>query len=97
MAREVKQFNVYLPVELIRELKHCAIERESSLSSLVQEAIRKHLADFEYPGRGARDPEHALVEKTQATVTPEAAVFANGELVYLGRIDNVIEYGYLAL
>ena len=57
-------------------------------------AIRQHLADFEYPGRAARDPEHALVEKTQATVTPEAAVFAEGELAYLGRIDNrYVDFG----
>ncbi len=58
------------------------------------QAIRQHLDDFEYPGRAARDPEHALVEETQATVTPEAAVFADGELVYLGRIDNrFVDFG----
>ena len=58
------------------------------------QAIRQHLADFEYPGRAARDPEHALVEKTQATVTPEAAVFVDGELVYRGRIDNrFVDFG----
>ncbi len=58
------------------------------------QAIRQHLADFDYPGRAARDPEHALVEKTQATVTPEAAVFADGKLVYLGRIDNrFVDFG----
>ena len=58
------------------------------------QAIRQHLADFEFPGRAARDPEHALVEKTQANVTPEAAVFADGEWVYLGRIDNrFVDFG----
>ena len=52
-------------------------------------SIRRHLHEYELPFAALRDPNHDLVRATGVTVTPEAAVFAAGELVYRGRIDDL--------
>lgn len=54
------------------------------------ESIRQHIRDFKYPCAGIRDPEHTLVAKTGATVTPEAVVFnRDWKVTYRGRVNDL--------
>ncbi len=53
------------------------------------QAIREHMQDYGYQMPALRDPEHALVRRASAQVTPEVGIFlADGTLVYHGRIDD---------
>ena len=52
------------------------------------EALRKHASDYGYRFSALYDSKHELVRLTEVSVTPEAAVFTAGKLVYRGRIDD---------
>jgi hypothetical protein len=64
-------------------------------ADLTRATIQKHLHDFGYTIGALRDPNHVLVRRARAQVTPEAAVFnPKGHLVYQGRIDDrFVDFG----
>ena len=54
--------------------------------------VRRHAKEFAYTFPYLFDQEESLAASTGATTTPEAAVLApDGQLRYLGRIDNRLE------
>ena len=54
--------------------------------------VRQHAHEYGYRFPALLDPRQILARHTGATVTPEAVVLsAEGEVLYLGRIDNKVE------
>jgi hypothetical protein len=51
-------------------------------------AMEKHRKEYGYTIPGLLDEGHRCVNRAGARITPEAAVFVQGKLVYLGRIDD---------
>jgi thiol-disulfide isomerase/thioredoxin len=57
---------------------------------VTQDAARQHAIEYGYHFPFQLDPDQKLARKTGITVTPEAAVLdADGDVVYVGRIDDL--------
>jgi hypothetical protein len=53
-----------------------------------EDEVAAHRASYGVTLPSTRDPTHKLVAAAHATVTPEAALFRDGALVWHGRIDD---------
>ena len=89
MSSEKKQqFNIYLPPELIRRVKHAAVDTGESLSDFVAEA----LAAYVEQQRG----EAQAIAPPQATTLAEGAAQQAGltlmTIVYVRNIDAVLPF-----
>jgi peroxiredoxin len=61
-------------------------------ATIADAEVRSHVKDYAYTFPYLFDPEESLAAFTGATATPEAAVLSPaGQLLYLGRIDNLLE------
>jgi predicted transcriptional regulator len=58
MAGDVRQFNVYLPPELIARVKHHAVDTEQSLSAIVAQALDEYLAQHAQRRRARGNQRH---------------------------------------
>ncbi|MBV9267606.1 MAG: redoxin family protein, partial [Acidobacteriaceae bacterium] len=76
---------IYAP----RGVEFYAVQGDATVKD---EEVRKHVEEFGYSFPYLFDPNETLAALTGATITPQAAVVSSdGELLYLGRIDNKLE------
>jgi thiol-disulfide isomerase/thioredoxin len=69
-----------------RSVAFYAVQTDTTIPEL---EVRKHAAEFGFAFPVLLDPKQSLVRLAGATATPEAAVLSNdGQVLYLGRIDN---------
>jgi predicted transcriptional regulator len=54
VATEKQQFNIYLPAELVRRVKHASVDANQSLSMFVEQALDAYLDQLEHQNRETR-------------------------------------------
>jgi peroxiredoxin len=85
----VPEFNRIQQAYDPRGIAFYAVQGDATVAA---DEVRKHVKDFGYGFPYLFDPTESLASFTGATTTPEAAVLSpQGEVLYLGRIDNRLE------
>lgn len=54
MPTEKQQFNIYLPADLVRRVKHASVDANQSLSTFVEQALDDYLSRLESRNRNPR-------------------------------------------
>ena len=87
-SEKKQQFNIYLPPELIRQVKHAAVDAGASLSDFVAEALAAYVLQQRDETQAVSLPQAALLEAgaaRQARLTLMA-------IVYVRNIDAVLPF-----
>jgi peroxiredoxin len=88
--------NGYVPemnrMRAVYEPQGVAFYAVQSDNTVSETAVQKYAQEFAYSFPMLNDPRLTLARLTGAKVSPEVAVLSgNGEILYLGRIDNKVE------
>ncbi len=85
----VPELNRIAAAYTARGVAFYAVQGDATISD---DDVRRHAKDYAYSFPYLFDPDETLATYTGAATTPEAAVLSpQGELLYLGRVDNRLE------
>ncbi|WP_181274586.1 ribbon-helix-helix domain-containing protein [Brevibacterium oceani] len=55
MVAGKQQFNIWLPPDLVKRVKHASVDEQVSLSVFVEQALERHLSNLENDEEGSTE------------------------------------------